>query len=289
MISIARIFGAPVIEPPGNDAASRSNASRPSARAARSPSRRGGGRPPSARAAQARHADAARRRRGRGRCAARRRSSRSRRGPWRSPAARAQAPGPPRVAAARPRPLDRVGGTTPAASTDRNGSGEAERSARGRPARRRAEVEVRREQRRVAGPQAPVERPRVAVERRLQPAGQVGLVDVAARDVAAHATRHRARSGALESGPEDQAIGLRAAGGRRSARVGRRRGQPGMDVIQPSSEASAVAVQRLDRRARRRRSDGPRRRPSRAGPGAGAAGPGRGGDRRQPLEDAPRS
>ena len=86
--------------------------------------------------AQARDPDAARAgRRGRGRCAGRRRSSRSRRGPWRSTSSsQASARSSAAVAAARARALDRVGRhDARRASTDRNGSGEADSSARGRP------------------------------------------------------------------------------------------------------------------------------------------------------------
>ena len=54
MISIARTFGAPVIEPPGNAARSRSSASMPGVELRRPRSRRGGGRWRSARARRAR-------------------------------------------------------------------------------------------------------------------------------------------------------------------------------------------------------------------------------------------
>ena len=128
-ISIARIFGAPVIEPPGNAAAQQ--VERVAAR--RQPPGDGrdevldGGGP--LEPAEPRHADRARAGRpGRGRCAGRRRSSRSRPGPWRcasssQASARSSAAGP----AARPRALDRVGrddaardrppGTAPATPT----------------------------------------------------------------------------------------------------------------------------------------------------------------------------
>ena len=135
--SIARIFGAPVMDPPGNAAASRSNASRPG----REPAGDRGHEVLDGRRAlepaQPRHADrTGDGRRGRGRCAGRPRSSRSRRGPWRSPAARRKAPivlG--AVAAARPGALDRIG-RDPAGSIDGQ-----ERLGRGRQDRPRAGVD----------------------------------------------------------------------------------------------------------------------------------------------------
>ena len=98
------------------------------------------------------------------------------------------------VAAARSGPLDRIG-LDDAPRIDRQ-----ERLRRGREERpgpagqlARPEVEVGREERRIAGPEAPVEVPRIAVERRLEPAGQVGLVDVAARRCARGRARRRPR------------------------------------------------------------------------------------------------
>ena len=134
-ISIARIFGAPVIEPPGN--AARKQVERIAARvpAGRSPSRRGAGRRPSARAGTGAAP---------GPCPGRQTRPRSLRRTStiitfsaRSLAEREElaGQGPVLVAgpAARPRALDRIGRDDGRArSTERNGSGEAERIARGR-------------------------------------------------------------------------------------------------------------------------------------------------------------
>ena len=182
-ISIARIFGAPVIEPPGNEAARRSKASRSGARtpvtvetrcwtaAVRSSRHRRGTRTLPGRQTRPRSL---------------RRTSTIITFSARSLAldrrSRASARSAGAVAPARARALDRVGhddalasrptGTAPATPT---GAPAAARSA-GRP-----EIEIRREERRVAGPEAPVERPRVAIERRLEAAGQVRLVEIAER------------------------------------------------------------------------------------------------------------
>ena len=134
-ISIARIFGAPVIEPPGNDAASRSKASRPSARtpvtvetrcwtaAVRSSRHRRGTRTLPGRQTRPRSL---------------RRTSTiitfSARSLALDSSSRASARSSARVAPARAGALDRVGRRRrPRPSTDRNGSGDADRSARGRP------------------------------------------------------------------------------------------------------------------------------------------------------------
>ena len=94
------------------------------------------------------------------------------------------------VARSRPRgrvPLIGSVVTTPSRSTDRNGSGEADSSARGPPGQRaRTEVEVCREERRVPGPKPAIAFPRPAVERRLEPAGEVRLVDLARGDTRAN-------------------------------------------------------------------------------------------------------
>ena len=145
----------------------------------------------------------------------------------------------------------------------RNGSGEADAIARGRPSSRAAaEVQVGREQRRVAGPEAPVERPRVAAERRLQPPRQVGLVDLAAGDRVADRPRRRPRTsgrsrfertaGRRRSGD----VGLGTSGRRptptRRAARGRRRG---------AARAGRGRRRRRDRRARPARSAVPGDRP----------------------------
>ena len=90
--------------------------------------------------------------------------------------------------APRSRALDRVGATRSRRRRPRGTApGDADSSARGAPGgRRRAEVQVAGEQRRVAGPQPPEQRPRVAGERRLEPPGQVRLVDLAPADRRAH-------------------------------------------------------------------------------------------------------
>ena len=201
----------------------------PAARAGRSPSRRGAGPRPSVRAGtgagRGRCPDD---RRDRGRCAGRRRSSRSRRDPWRSRAARRRAPDPrPR---SRPRgrvPLIGSVVTTPSASTARNGSGEADSSARGPPGQRaRTEVEVRREERRVPGPQPAVAFPRLGLERRLQPAGEVGLVDLAGGDARRERLRRRPRR-QLGRGSTRSGVARRHRCRRGRTRSRRRRGRPG--------------------------------------------------------------
>ena len=165
--------------------------------------------------------------------------------------------------------------TRPARSTDRNGSGDADRM---RPPI--AQVEVRGVQRRIAGPQPPVERPRVAVERRFETAGEVRLVDVAAGDEPANRLDTRLVGRTVEARGERRGVVVtssrrRGVGGRRSRSTTGR---------QPAVEPLRVAV------------DGPAADPGRAG----AAVPGHdpvverepeqrqalvvGGDRRQPLE-----
>ena len=116
-----------------------------------------------------------------------------------------------------------------------NGSGEADRIAAVA-----AEVQIGGVERRVAGPQPPVERPRVAGERRRQPAGQVRLVDVAAGDEPANrfdtALVPRAVEARGEVGRQGDVV--RASGRRRS------REHPFADLRQPSITSPGVAVQR---------------------------------------------
>ena len=195
------------------------------------------------------------------------------------------------VAAARPRALDRVASLTrPSASTARNGSGEADSSARGRPVQlARAEVEVRREERRVARPQPPVAVPRVGLERRLEPPGQVGLVDVAAGDVRRGPASTPASYAARERPDRNSSVG------------------PSARLVGRGARASATAglVSRAwtssSRRASRRASPSSARPPSHASPGPPVPGDDPvvqgeaqerqplvvGRDRRQPLEGVP--
>ena len=97
--------------------------------------------------------------------------------------------------------LDRVGRDV-ALAVDRQERLRRRRQQRARAAGRGrgTEVEIAGEQRRVTGPEAPEHGPRVAVERGLEPAGQVRLVDVAAPDgvtdgLDVDAARRRAPSG----------------------------------------------------------------------------------------------
>ena len=127
----------------------------------------------------------------------------------------------------------------------------------------RPEVEVGGEQRRIAGPQAAVRGPRVAVERRLEPAGQVGLVDVAARDVVAdpldaglvlRARQRRSEAEALASawvridGGAGGRVDVAAvdAAVRRTAtpRLASRTRQPRVDLVEPAGQPPTVAVER---------------------------------------------
>ena len=187
--SIARILGAPVIEPPGNEAERRSK------RVATGRERPGDGRDQvldgggPLEPAQPRDADGARDAHptevvaqdvhdhhvlgavlGRGEELARERTVLC------------------SVAAARAGALDRVRADVPL------GIDREERLRRGGQQRPRstgqlpdAEIEPRREERRVAGPQPAIEVPRIAIEVGLEPPGQVRLVDLAVGDVLADA------------------------------------------------------------------------------------------------------
>ena len=142
----------------------------------------------------------------------------------------------------------------PSASTDRKGSGEADNSPRGRPLSgpgprsRYAENSdgspVRRRRYRL---------PRVAIERRLEPARQVRLVDVAALDVAADGLHAGLVLGAAEARVEGQ---------------GRRRGARPVRVARPSARPAAMsrAWTSSSRRASRRASPSRARPPSQAKP-----------------------
>ena len=260
-ISIARIFGAPVMEPPGNDAASRSNASRPASSrpvtvetrcwtaAVRSRRHRRGTRTLPGRQTRPRSL---------------RRTSTiitfSARSLADATGARARAARSSlAVAAARAGALDRVG-RDEAVGVERQ-----ERLRRGRDdrpwragQRARAEVEVRREERRVAGPEAPVERPRIAAEGRLEPARQVRLVELAVGDLARGSTRRRPRT-RRRSRPERKLEG-RAAGSARGAPAHRAgASQPRVDLGERARRAAPIARRPPGRRARPRPSGGPRR------------------------------
>ena len=188
------------------------------------------------------------------------------------------------VAAAGPRALDRVRGDEPV-RVDREERLRRGGQERARPAglRRRPEVEVRGEQRRIAGPQPAVVAPRVAVERRLQPARQVGLVDVAAGDVLAGRARRRPRIRRVDRderkrrrSPRVGPAAVARSGAAASADVPRDgRRQPRVDVVEAPREPAAVAVEGPAAEPGVARSVDPRPRPSRAARGGAAAGPGR--------------
>ena len=177
------------------------------------------------------------------------------------------------VAAARAGALDRIRGhdAVPVDGEERLGRRRQERP---RPAgqRARTEVDERREQRRVAGPQPPVEVPRVAVERRLEPAGEVGLVQVAIGDVLADALDARHVGAPVETRAERQAVARPGTG---RAGCSGRAGEPGMDLVETPRQPPIVAIERRARRAMPSRSAGPRRRPSRGARAGAVAGPGR--------------
>ena len=262
-ISIARIFGAPVIEPPGNEAASRSKrvAARRRAAGHGRDEVLDGGRP--LEAAEARDADGARDADA-AEVVAQDVDDHHVLGPVLGAGEELARERPVLLArpAARPGALDRVASRRRRpASTDRNGSGDADRIARGRPvSRTRAEVEVRREQRRIAGPQPPVERPRVAVERRREAAGQVGLVDVAAGDELADRARRRASYAARSRLDEKTRLSssvVHCCRGRRAAASRRRRSAGG--PRRADERGGSCRRRAPDRRARRPRSGDPRR------------------------------
>ena len=62
----------------------------------------------------------------------------------------------------------------------------------------RSEVQIGREKRRISGPEPPEDGPRVAPERGLEAAGQVGLVDLAALDFVANGLNPGLESGPIE-------------------------------------------------------------------------------------------
>ena len=176
--SSAAIFGAPVIEPPGNVASQdlgerrRRRAGGPR-RSRRGASRRRARAAPSARAS----ASCPARRRGRGRCARGRRSSRARRRP--SPSSIV-------LAAGRVPLIGIVHEPVAAAGEEQLGRGGDDRPA---VARRAAAAASGR-----SGASAGREPGRVAVERRREVLDEVHLVDVAARDRRAHRLDRGARS-----------------------------------------------------------------------------------------------
>ena len=186
MISIARTFGAPVIEPPGNAARRRSSASRPGASVADD------------RRDQMVHGGVVLEREQLGdahACPARRRATRSLR--IRSTIIRFSARSFALSASARPERRI-VLGADPARprALDRPRLDVRRRVDAQEPLRRRAEharirqLDERGERRRVARAQPAVERPRRLGERRLEPLRQVRLKDIAREDVLADA-RHR--------------------------------------------------------------------------------------------------
>ena len=120
-----------------------------------------------------------------------------------------------------------------------------------------AEVEVRREQRRVARPEPAVQRPRVAVERRREPPREVRLVDVAAGDPLAdrldarpRRPRDRATSGRRAPSDRASATGRRLARGPRRDRVAARRRRSRTSARRPASRVR-VAVERAPGQPRR--------------------------------------
>ena len=91
-----------------------------------------------------------------------------------------------RVAPARARALDRVGHDDPLGSDRQERLGRRGQQGPGPAAELPGtEVQVRGEEGGIARPEAAVQLPRIAVERRLEPAREVGLVDVAGGDVVA--------------------------------------------------------------------------------------------------------
>ena len=283
MISIARILGAPVIEPPGNEAARRSKAS---ASGRELPGHRGDEvldcRGP-LEAQESRHAHGS--------------------GLADPPEVVAQdvhdhhvlglvlaageelarpAPGPrPGV---RPRgrvPLIGSVLTPPVAvhGEERLGRGREE-GARRAGGGRGAQVQVPGEQRRVAGPQPAEERPRVAVEGGLQAPGEVGLVDLAPADGrpdrlhagdpgrrGRSATRTRSARTALELGSVGRRIADRQLRPRQRVQAAKHLARPG-DRARPSSPSTARTPSQAVPCA------GPTRSPSRGARGAAPAGAG---------------
>jgi GNAT superfamily N-acetyltransferase len=106
------------------------------------------------------------------------------------------------------------------------------------------EIEKGREQRWIAGPEAPVQRPWILVEGGLEPACQVRLVDVPARNVIADALDTGLERGSIEAAVEREACanGVRCRGYGSGGPVGGHR-QPGVDVVEPSRQASPVAIE----------------------------------------------
>ena len=142
---------------------------------------------------------------------------------------------------------------------------------------RRAEVQVAREQRRVAGPEPAEQRPRVAAERRLEPSGQVRLVDLAPPDcrrgrASTCASQSRCevrdaelgRDGGLHDGPRIRhGTGIRQV----PAEV---RGDPRLD-LEPAPAARSTSPSTARTPSHASPCAGPRRSPSR-GARAGARG-----------------
>ncbi len=107
----------------------------------------------------------------------------------------------------------------------------------------RPEIDERREQRRITRPKVPVELPRITVERGLEPAGEVGLVQVAAGDVVADPGDVVLVRGPVHPRPEAErrrhVIGLRPG-----VRASGRHQQPCMDVIEAARQPASVAIER---------------------------------------------
>ena len=279
MSSIARIFGAPVIEPPGKVAASRSKASRPGARRPVTVDTRC--------------------------CTDGVRSSRQSRGtrtlPGRqtrprslrrtstiivfsarsfSEAEQLGGEGPILGAggAARAGSLDRVGpdATGCVEGQERLRRGRDDGAARPGPGTARrvcpSEVEVGGERRRLARPQAAEDGPRIAVEAGDQPAGEVRLVELA---------RRRSPRGPPRRAPVQAARSISERKTRRGKAGSPRRGTR----TAVSARARTPASARCEAEPRRRRPPGrsarparrarPTRSPRRGARGAGPAGPGR--------------
>ncbi len=114
---------------------------------------------------------------------------------------------------------------------------------------RGAEVQERREQRRVAGAQAAIAIPWVAVVGRFESTGQVRLVEVAAGDVVADPLDSGLVRGARERRAELQSLAFVGVVGWLTSRRGRRltwrggSGEPRVDVVESPGQAATVSVQ----------------------------------------------
>ena len=293
-ISIARILGAPVIDPPGNDAARRSNASRPSSSSPVTVETR----------CWTAAVRSRRQRRGTRTLPGRQTRPRSLRSTSTimTFSARSLALARSSRASARSSAMSRPRGRVPligSALTWPRCVDRQERLGRGRQQRpgtagqlARAEVEEGREQRRVAGPEAAVQLPRVGVER----ASRGGGSGWPGRCRRGRCARGRARPRSCRHACDRGSIGTRAGIAAPPGTVARPRWRRRVAVAASPSKAPipAAAATRSagrgrrraggragarhrrgrDPRARRGPSVDPRPRPSRGARGAGAAGPG---------------